>query len=232
MRNPRIAVVGASGAVGEVMLSILAERGHSGQPGDGPGQRALGGRAGRLWQQAAGHRGSRRFRFQQHRLRAVLGGWLGQQGTRAAGGRSRRHRDRQHLRFPLRRRHSAGGARGQCARRWRTSPPAPSSPTRTVPPSRWWWPWRRYTARPAFRESTWPPTSRSRAPAGAACTSWPRRPRQRLNFQEIEVEQVRPADRVQRAAPDRRDAGQRLHPRRNENALGNPQDFRGSARSW
>ena len=28
MRNPRIAVVGASGAVGEVMLSILAERGH------------------------------------------------------------------------------------------------------------------------------------------------------------------------------------------------------------
>jgi aspartate-semialdehyde dehydrogenase len=29
MENPRIAVVGASGAVGEVMLSILAERGHA-----------------------------------------------------------------------------------------------------------------------------------------------------------------------------------------------------------
>ena len=28
MKNPKIAVVGASGAVGEVMLSILAERGH------------------------------------------------------------------------------------------------------------------------------------------------------------------------------------------------------------
>ena len=28
IREPRIAVVGASGAVGEVMLSILAERGH------------------------------------------------------------------------------------------------------------------------------------------------------------------------------------------------------------
>ena len=63
---------------------------------------------------------------------------------------------------------------------------AGSSPIPTVRPCRCWWRWRRSIARQASSASMSPPTSRSPAAAARRWRSWVGRPRDILNFREAE----------------------------------------------
>jgi hypothetical protein len=131
----KVAVVGATGAVGEVMLSILAER-------DFPAsdvialasERSAGmtvafGNGDLVVQDLA------TFDPAGVDIALFSAGGVFQQGIRAEVRRRRRGGDRQLLGLPLRRRRAAGGVRGQ-SRKPSATARAASSPTRTARPCR------------------------------------------------------------------------------------------------
>ena len=136
--------------------------------------------------------------------------------------------DRQHLAVSLPGRHSAGGAGGQRARDRRLSRPRHHRQSRTARQFRCWWRSSRFTTRSASSASTWRPINRSRAPA--------RRRVEELASADRDVAQ-RPADRsaaaggqadrIQLRAADRSIRGQRLHQRGDEDGLGDPEDHGG-----
>ena len=130
MPDPRVAVVGATGAVGPEVLAMLAERALPRLRGGAVRVRPLGRHAGAVRRRAAGGAGADRGRARGLRPGAVLGRRRHLQAVRARGGRARLRRGRQVERVPHGSRRAAGGARGE--RRRRRRPPRASWPTPTA----------------------------------------------------------------------------------------------------
>ena len=115
-RTFRVAVVGATGLVGETMIQVLEERGFPvSELYPLASNRSLG-KTRRIQGRGLSGRRPRDLRFQQGRHRPVLGRRGSLARVRAEGRGRRLHRHRQHLRVPLPGRHPAGRARSESAR--------------------------------------------------------------------------------------------------------------------
>ena len=136
----RVAVVGATGAVGREMLKTLAEREF---PVDEVAALASGRSTGQEIsfgeKQVLKVRNLETFDFQGWDIGAVLARRFGLGRACAARRRRGLRGDRQYQPVPHGPRRPAGGARGEPAGDRAATASATSSPIRTARPSRWWW---------------------------------------------------------------------------------------------